>query len=133
MKFKDVAHLYLGCKVRIIKVHKENPELEYFVKQDEGCYYWLSGNVLDQIKLGWIEVTPILRQLSDMTEMEKLDVIKLGTAFWDKKEEIRDVCHKANALVVVYLTSHHFDLFGLIRIYEAFDNNNHNPNPYKQP
>ncbi len=129
MKFKDVAHLYLGCKGRATyNAKNENTgdvisvglstlrRLESVgIQGDRRILMWVGGNLAAH------KTEPILRRLQDMTEEERQEVITLGTAFWNGKDEIRAACYKANASVTAYLTSRSFDLFGFIDSGEAVD------------
>lgn len=73
-KFKDVAHLYLGCKIYSI-VHGE-----YFFEEMTGVnnagFYMASDDDI----VAWDELPdnkPILRPLSDMTDQESKEYCKL--------------------------------------------------------
>lgn len=137
-KFKDVAHLYLGC--------------DMYTKFDDGSSgkqelttYELSGiiNNWKGIRIRPIEIKPILRPLSDITDEEfSVYYNMLEKCDYEAYIEISDSGEKKigcewpagvsgvyiNSQVgkdlmntFLYLQSRSFDLFGLIESGEALD------------
>jgi len=103
MKIQDYLHLYLGCTAMITEGSTVSP-------------YNLSSDILSSVYAGeFVDVKPILRPLSDMTDEESREIcaytrnaqafVKFDTPIG--KEAI-------NPLPFKYLLSKHFDLFGLI-------------------
>ena len=92
MKFRDVAHFYMGCKI--------NTSLNGTV-MDAG---WYSKIINDEC-----DAKPLLLSLEDMTEEDKRKLRDL-TSFGDWVEKAKKV-H--------YLTSKHYDVFDLISSGEA--------------
>lgn len=138
VKFKDVAHLYLGCKIvdsmtgekyflhtACMEFSVFNPDgrnISYPILQQEGKAITIRMNEKHK---------PILRPLSDMTEEERECCDKQGSKGWHiiaKGEPIGTngsfekvglaVFHR-QSFEVAYLLSRHFDLFGLIESGEA--------------
>lgn len=121
-KFKDVAHLYLGCEVEWgFDGRKKKGEL---VGKDEryGWQVFDPSNAIVPYQPCRIElIKPLLRPLDSMTEEEK--------------KEYSEHRHKYNtgnpashittdwAYKVCWLLEHHFDLFSLIPNNEAIDKN----------
>lgn len=120
-KFKDVAHLYLGCDCLIDnQIRKLDTVAHAIGSYEVYCSFCGMGYECSDIK-------PILRPLNDMTVEEEL--------------EYRDVCNKAyefakykvgdnigwsdprvsGAIETQWLLSNHFDIFGLIESGEAID------------
>lgn len=124
MKFKEVAHLYLGCimtrngfsgKLLQVKLPKEtdlNDEIEFQVS----CSDWWE-NFSDQN-----HYKPILRPFSDMNELEDRHAIGL------KKTDGGII---GAAKCINFLASKYFDLFNLIESGEAIDATTLETNPYK--
>lgn len=116
-QFKDVAHLYIGCKVKTdhrgiftlqgVSLHSSG-RLRAFTNDTHLCF-------VD-------ELTPILRHLADMTLEEYDEVIKM--------EKIGGGM-ESMAAATAYALSRHLDLFGLIESGQAIDATTLNPNPYK--
>lgn len=129
VQFKDVAHLYIGCKLS----HK-------WSSTEERNFVTLGT---DRLRLGTDDWVPILRPLSDMTE-EEYEATKDAddNAFHELStpENCKHECGKEymkltwniGAYITAYLLSRHFDLFGLIESGQAIDAITLNPNPYKQ-
>lgn len=114
MKFKDVAHLYIGCKVQWLRsFYVENPYLiiTNFILAD-------APYLLDH------DCKPILYPLSAITE-EQQKVLRL-----------LEVTHSPGIRAYVYapgykyLLENHFDLFNLIESGEAIDVTTLEKNPY---
>lgn len=124
MKFKDVAHLYVGCKVQwmsdlVSKTKEFKPVISVFNM----------GN-------GWLvyqmDAKPILYPLSALTEgfYEELETMP---PFLEETPSIYNFSHPqimAYAARVKYLIDHHFDVFGLIETGEAIDVTSLEKNPY---
>jgi hypothetical protein len=124
MKFKEVAHLYLGCKMTRngfigkllqVKLPKEN-DLNDDIEFQVSCSNWWE-NFSDTNRY-----KPILRPFSDMNELEDRHAIMLKRT---------DGGIVGAAKCVNFLTSKHFDLFGLIKSGEAIDATTLEQNPYK--
>lgn len=98
MKFKEVAHLYLGCQID----GKVDPSFTLTTEELHLIDFWIDSN------------KPILRPLSDMTE-DEADNIGIE---WLSNYGSED---KFSAAQFHNLLSLHFDLFGLIEIGEAID------------
>ena len=118
MKFKEIAHLYTGCKV-------------YSIISNECFIESMNGVDTDCIRVEGVvdyhtgEYKPILRPLSDMTEEEKRVVLAPSSIIHDEHSEA-----KAMALSTNYMLSRHFDLFDLIDSGEAIDATTITPFPY---
>ena len=108
IKFKDVAHLYVGCQVECIN-EKSNSDNEYFGLFANLTHYTMSMYLNDKWK-------PILRHLSDMTEEEQ-------TTLYGHWRIIKNPFHEIQleAKQIVWLLSKHFDLFELIESNQALD------------
>lgn len=99
-KFKDVCHLYLGCKMM----------------EQNGKHSILDARFIGWIKAGVVPAEmafdkPILRPLSSMTEQENKDLFDgnfVDDGLFTPHEFIK-------------LLSARFDLFGLIESNEAID------------
>jgi len=105
-KFKDVAHLYLGCDI----VWKQ-----YSGDYTDGTYGTdlYNSKLLREISLGNGKAIPILRPLSDMTEEEYQHTSVCVSI--ESNDYIRE------AENTLYLLSKHFDLFRLIESGQAID------------
>lgn len=110
-EFKDVAHLYLGCRLSGTQdsAGLTTRRLQEFLDEDRN----------DQ---------PILRPLSDMTEDEQMELAELSDLFLPDhlfKALVNDrkyLIDVRNAWgITAYLLSKHFDLFGLIESGQAID------------
>ncbi len=121
-KFKDVAHLYIGCKLQTSEGIGTFNVLYTpgTVKPEEsipiGCY--------DLVKSEWRfdEVKPILKRFSDLTQK---DADALG---WADLESLKELFYNDAALdqftayEFLYLVSHGVDIFNLIDNGEAITN-----------
>lgn len=129
-QFKEVAHLYLGCKCAYADANMKLWDIPLgqrtgFTHPNGGkpCVREMSLQVLSQ---DYSLITPILRPLSDMTNEEKDE---LGfKAFGVLRDSLgaptlpqRFVSIKWAARNTAYLLSKHFDLFGLIESGQAID------------
>jgi hypothetical protein len=126
-KFKDVAHLYLGCKIKT----EEGVGTLNELSNDEECEQPINCYDLVHAFLSYDEVRPILRPLSDMTEEESAECDKYGNMGWNlvaKGEPISAVTEISKiglgiihrqASETAFLLSRGFDLFGLIESGEA--------------
>ena len=108
IKFKDVAHLYLGvnCKTKFNETAGLNNE-DYTVLDAELLEYLLREDC---------DVKPILRPLSEMTRDENEQMLKAG------HNHISNAVHSAitySAYQTAYLLNKRFDLFELITSKEA--------------
>lgn len=128
LTFKDVAHLYIGCKM----IDVETNEIGVLTHVDNTQ----TISVNDEIDYHPYESKPALRPLSDMTDVE---LNKCGNMICDFSKYPRLSKHEwsdfydgfLHPLQFHYLISHHFDLFGLIESGEAIDATILTPNPYK--
>lgn len=116
-KFKDVAHLYLGCKIKT-----EEGEGTLNGLYNDGNEPIVSFNLV-HAHLNFDEVKPILRPLSDMTELEHHIVNGI-------KPETND--YTRDAARTTFLLSRGFDLFGLIESGEAISEVNATQEENKQ-
>lgn len=119
MEFKDVAHLYIGCKIETDIGFSLANSSKYTTYKELTI-----DNISDIIEaLAVIEwdrhCKPILRPLSDMTDKEEQEWLigKTQHLFYPTQFKI--------------LLSQHFDLFGLIASGQAIDATTLTPNPYK--
>lgn len=107
-KFKDVAHLYLGCECRVEAFGG------IFIEQMRGIKHGqplIGGKAIDLY--AYKNFKPLLRPLSDMTDEEAEFAYH---AYHDEK-----TLHLGCVKKTVYLLSRGFDLFGLIESGEAID------------
>lgn len=136
MKFEEVAHLYIGCKVRYTAVYKPELEPTYEVQVTAKLEHWNFGAITTRKN-----AKPILRRLDSMKEEERKECDKQGSTGWHtitKGEPVSVITPGTVGLAVVhrqsfetaYLLSQHFDLFGLIDSCEAIDAATLEPNPY---
>lgn len=130
MKFKDVAHLYIGCTCEVEAFGRT------FVEHIQGIKYGrllIGGKAIDLNS--YDNYKPILRPITDMTEAEGEELLKVAQEGWDaiaKGEAIHldlEVPHTRKRFAylsqqfceMTYMTSKGFDLFGLIESGEAID------------
>jgi len=121
MKFKDVAHLYLGCR---IMYEGEISTLESFASSG-----LVGDGNRDESGEGWYdisEIKPILRPLSSITEDEANHINHeifggLGNFFSEavKSNEKYVIDWRISSEVVLFLIKQGFDIFGLIEADEA--------------
>jgi hypothetical protein len=127
IKFKDVAHLYLGCEVLyenyihifcgISKPYKTNDKTipTISVRPNENGFrstiYSFEG--FDKIK-------PILRPLSDMTEDECDEYNRLSETCYSVANKLWDQIRQESS-ITKFLLSKYFDLFSLIEAGLAID------------
>lgn len=125
-KWKDVAHLYIGCKVLISSEQYKGTGLR-FIGIDE---LKVAKVIDDGIKLSFYvnleETKPILRRLDDMTEEEFKEFKKITDDDFSKKVAVPAVTIMETTLVhkmdhVLFLLSKSFDLFNLIPTSQAID------------
>ena len=114
IKFKDVAHLYLGCKIETEEGIGTLDEIST-EKSDDTT---ITSYDLVNAYLKYDEFKPILRPLSDMHEDEAKEAF---VAYHDE-----DNHHEGSAKKTRYLLSRRFDLFGLIENGEAITLTNTN-------
>jgi len=113
-KFKDVAHLYLGCDM--YSVPQSN---EYFIEKLTGVHSDMAISVNGNLDYPEYDSKPILRPLSDMTDEECNSYNKIQLTCYSAFP-FKDQCIQ-EALKVKFLLSLGFDLFGLIESNEAID------------
>jgi len=103
--FKEVAHLYLGCKV------KWNDDSLFSEKISDFDLFQMSH--INDIK-------PILHRLEDMTEYDKVNAINPMLygfeSIINQSEKLRQL-----AEITIFLLSKHYDLFNLIDNCQAID------------
>lgn len=116
MKFKEVAHLYIGCKVQWAF---QNP-----FSDDEDDVSITDFTISDAKWLLNHTPKPFLYPLSAMTDEQYIEV---NRAYGTFANEIWFTPSEFN-----YLLSHHFDLFNLIESGEAIDVTTLETNPYKE-
>lgn len=124
--FKDVAHLYLGCKIKTAEGVGTFEAL--YTGGDEPI---ISFDLI-RAHLKFNQVRPILRPLSSISENEisnYLDIEGSATAITNLDREIQSRAYSPKSLV--YLLSRRFDLFGLIDSGEAINANSLKENPYQ--
>lgn len=112
MKFKDVAHLYLGCEIleigtglmgKLVTITVDGKGVIYFNK-NRSVWKSLSGKKCN--------IKPILRPLSDITADEDKECSNIMfEEFADKVKHSNIIHYEAHK--IAYLLSKHFDLFGL--------------------
>lgn len=121
IKFKDVAHLYVGCQIKTkegigtFDVYYSPGHIKPKLAKSIGCY--------GLVKSDWAvnEVKPILRPFSDLSNE---DAEVLGWADVDvlKRNFYNDVdLDEFTIREFKYLITNKFDLFGLIESGEAID------------
>lgn len=108
-KFKDVAHLYLGCEIKT----EEGVGTLNEVSTEKSDEAFITSYDLVSAYPKYDEFKPILRPLSDMSVTER------DTAY--AQYEIERTMIEAGAARTAYLLSLGFDLFGLIENGEAID------------
>lgn len=129
MKFKEVAHLYIGCQIKKIKatwidektfeyplhgVSKSDTDHVFIHCLRNGAEIF-STILIDNYK-------PILRKTDSLNELEDRQACTI-------KQLKGGIVGAAES--IVYLTSIHIDCFGLIESGEAIDASTLNPNPYQ--
>jgi hypothetical protein len=121
IKFKDVAHLYLGCDVLVKHYHSNDWGGPTRFTPHLFAESFNSGRFTYQPEL----FKPLLRPLSDMTEEERVwfkdEVLPLG-----KKHDMayfQDIRDAAN--IINRLRNKGFDCDGLIESGEAIDKTKH--------
>jgi len=123
-KFSDVAHLYLGCRIKIGESDKiENIKMV-------SAFSICTGTNFHEVPL-WYKTSackPILRPLSSMTEEEKEDLKIVMGPSWsgenllpiiESSRHLNLFFNKTNPTVVAWLLKKGFDLFGLIESSQA--------------
>ena len=108
MKFRDIAHLYIGCKFQVMGTNKI-ATFDFYCREGEepiGTYELVKADYdFDKIK-------PILRAVTDV-KIEELEHL----------ESLIPISSYYHAHLTAYFLSCHFDLFGLIESGEAIDAN----------
>lgn len=103
VELKDVLHFYVGCRI----VYSDEPQNQN---------HKLTLEVLAKKMFGH-SIKPILRPLSDMTELESNYLACIfpmpNNHNWNRE--------KWNMQEFLYLLKQGFDLFGLIESEQAFD------------
>lgn len=103
MKFKDVAHLYIGCKVQWLRIDDNTLQVSYFALSDA---WWLLNK----------QCKPILYPLSAVKQRELRNEIAFGIGYQPES--------------FVTLLAARIDLFNLIESGEAIDVTTLKTNPY---
>lgn len=129
-KLEEVAHLYVGCKVRSENGTNNIWNLKGTTLNKEGDLI-LTGYFDDgmPVRTGVECEKPILRPLSDLTEEERAIIREIKLEAWRKLLNSEKIALETEAKATAYLLSRHFDLFGLIENNEAIDATTLNPNP----
>ena len=112
-KFKDVAHLYIGCELAI-----EDSERKCKLA---GINYSDGFSINDEYNFRfkkYFPFKPLLRPLLDMTKEERDYVFSFEKGY-DELKFIESL--SVDAKITSYLLSKGFDLFGLIESGEAID------------
>lgn len=118
-QFKDVAHLYIGCKA---KDTFNDVILDWNIKN---AHMYTQSDSTDQVK-------PILRPWSDRTNAEVWYMANIDLLVKNIPTPSTEmIMTKANLELTRYLLYCNFDLFGLIESGEAIDATTLTPNPYK--
>lgn len=113
MKFKEVAHLYIGCKIQAGRTEFSRPTLTHCQNSSEEIAIRFAVDVP--------AYKPILRRIESLNELEDRQactIMQLKGGIFGAAE------------CIVFLTSKHIDCFGLIESGEAIDASTLNPNPY---
>lgn len=110
-KIEDFLHLYFGCDCEIAVIV---PGQELSWERDKLNIRWMHG-CLNKL----VEVKPILRPLSDMTEEEKKEIgfeafHMLRSDLGERNLPARNLSCMWAARQTAYLLSRSFDLFNLI-------------------
>lgn len=122
-KIEDYLHLYLGCDVTIGNWFPKDYSKKVLESVEPsrkvaaiGFYYYNGETCTTSTRweLPIVDIKPILRQLSDMTEEEANKSDALGS------DEINGQL-VLSPEAILYLLSKHFDLFGLIESGLAID------------
>ncbi len=137
MKFKEVAHLYIGCfgkasyrtedqdtgKEIIIQLDSLRvlASLNVNSKGDKSILWTKNLKGLRGILCNSVSVKPILRKTDSLNELEDRQACTI-------KQLKGGIVGAAES--IVYLTSKHIDCFGLIESGEAIDASTLSPNPY---
>lgn len=109
--FKDIQHLYLGCKCKC-----EKGTMIYTLSSiDRKGMALFSDSFGNEMWLSPDKWKPLLRKLDSMTEEERGEFYSLNNTHHNKEQ-----CEARNTF---YLLSKHFDLFNLIESGEALDIN----------
>lgn len=108
-KLKDYIHFYLGCECLI----GDKKEIDYIQMVNETGLSVCTGTNKNDIQL-WYKTSsckPILRPLSDMTEEENKEAMKM---YYVDDVELLPWFSKQHFELTRWLLSKHFDIFGLI-------------------
>jgi hypothetical protein len=136
MKFKDVAHLYIGCKCKVEDFGEVSyDEILHGIKYNSPL---VGGKKFDVTSA--YHFKPILRPLSDMTD-EEFDSMKdemigetvIACTIYNRKLVLENRVG-TNSLYFkdgIALMKRYFDLFNLIGAGEAIDATTLENNPYK--
>jgi hypothetical protein len=136
IKWKDIAHLYLGCECLVETGIETQPIKLTGISYDEGelwCHF-------ENTETGYAlveDVKPILRPLSDMTEeerrvliLERYSVSNTLTKSWIDNNVMyfettgftqggKFYINEYTPDIFLYLLSRHFDLFNLLDTNQA--------------
>jgi hypothetical protein len=121
IEFKDVAHLYLGCKV----VYNDREYyLEGFHKYGldySGRWIYIMNDADDATTVGIKDIKPLLRPLSSMTDKELRQIEKLLPSDDSIDDDDAVEMLKSTGVLAKKLLEMNFDLFGLIENNQAID------------
>jgi hypothetical protein len=142
--FKDIAHLYIGCKLQV-----ESPIKDTFVGELTPTHY--ATFVSHNGTIMGAKVTPILLPLSAMTEEQAfefckskmsgaithIDTISNYGVFYEyrygsgRRFKQWQTYSECNSKQIAWLLKNHFDVYNLIENGQAIDATTLEVNPYK--
>ena len=122
-KFKDVAHLYIGCfmydrNIELTLARAKKTYTPSTLRMTDGKIFWL-GSQSDSRHFDETNYKPLLKNIKDITQ-EDCDVYnKIHLTQHSIEELINQV--NQEAVATKYLIAKGYDLFGLIDSGEAYD------------
>lgn len=131
MEFKDVAHLYLGCKMKRVDHFSNTEKIQTLHSVDINNQYFVSDGFSH-----WFPVQnsfkPILRKWADRTADEVWHIANLKLLVEKLPMQSTEmIIPRFDSELMAYLLYRHFDLFDLIESGQAIDATTLTPNPYK--
>ena len=115
-KFKDVAHLYLGCDV----VRPDNRTTMKYIGVHGNILIFQEKDNPDQTFGDVNKCKPILHHLASMTDKQESEASQMYFDFMETQNPgTRDINMMSE--MTRWFLSHHFDLFGLIESGQAID------------
>lgn len=125
-KFKDVAHLYIGCPVQT-KISGDPDETAVYGKllgvPESGTEYRIGFECGTNGFAFGADTKPLLRPLSDITAEERGEYDRIQYTCYSINKFFDQIMTEAR--ITKFLLSKHFDLFGLITTGDAIDSTNH--------